>query len=113
VVGHNLLGEVILLIQHHMADIMMKVTFSADLTGLATAVAGLREGFESLSAVDIHRNARGSAHEGVCIAAGVAAVGGHVSGGRRMECAGERSVSSARVQSEWGDVWRHNGKPHS
>jgi hypothetical protein len=28
-------------------------------TGLATAVAGLREGFENPSAVDIHRDARG------------------------------------------------------
>jgi hypothetical protein len=42
-----------------MADIMMKVAFSANVTGLATAVAGLRNGFESPSAVDVHRNARG------------------------------------------------------
>jgi hypothetical protein len=45
-----MLDEVVLLIQRHMADIMMKVTLSADVTSLATAVAGLREGFESPSA---------------------------------------------------------------
>jgi hypothetical protein len=44
--------------------------------GLATVVAGLCEGFEGLSAVDIHWNTRGSVREGVCIAAGVTAVGG-------------------------------------
>jgi hypothetical protein len=57
-VGHNLLDELILLIQHHMVDFMMKVALSADVTSLATAVAGLCEGFEGLSAVDVHRNAR-------------------------------------------------------
>jgi hypothetical protein len=41
-----------------MVDIMMKVAVSADVTGLATAVAGLREEFEGLSAVDVHRDAR-------------------------------------------------------
>jgi hypothetical protein len=41
-----------------MADIMTKVTISANVTGLATAVAGLREEFEGPSAVDVHRNAR-------------------------------------------------------
>jgi hypothetical protein len=58
-VGHNMLDEVILLIQRHMVDIMMKVAFSADVTGLATAVAGLRNGFEGPSVVDIYQNARG------------------------------------------------------
>jgi hypothetical protein len=38
---------------------MTKVTLSADVTGLATLAAGLREGFEGLSVVNIHRNARG------------------------------------------------------
>jgi hypothetical protein len=38
---------------------MMKVAFSADVTGLATAIAGLHDGFESPSAVDIHWNTRG------------------------------------------------------
>jgi hypothetical protein len=57
-VGHNLLDEVILLIQHHMADIMIKVVFSTNVISLATVVAGLREGFESPSAVNIHQNAR-------------------------------------------------------
>jgi hypothetical protein len=47
---------------------------------------------------------RGSAHEGACIAAGVAAVGGHVSGGRRMECGVEWNMLSVWVWSEWGDV---------
>jgi hypothetical protein len=58
-VGHDLLDELVLLIQHHIVDIMTKVAFSASVTGLATAVAGLHNGFEGLSAVDIHRNARG------------------------------------------------------
>jgi hypothetical protein len=40
-----------LLIQDHMADIMTKVAFSAGVTGLATVVAGLCEGFEGPSAV--------------------------------------------------------------
>jgi tetrahydromethanopterin S-methyltransferase subunit E len=60
-----------------MMDVMTKITISADVTGLATAVAGLCKGFEGLSAVDVHRDARREcAREGVCIAAGVAAVGG-------------------------------------
>jgi hypothetical protein len=75
-VGQNMLDKVILLIQCHMVDIMMKVAFSADVTGLATAVAGLHDGFEGPSAVDIHQNARGgSVREEACIAAGVAVVG--------------------------------------
>jgi hypothetical protein len=41
-----------------MVDVMMKFAVSADVTGLATAVAGLREGFEGPSAVDIHMDAR-------------------------------------------------------
>jgi hypothetical protein len=51
---------------------MTKVAFSTNVTSLATAVAGIRNGFESPSAVDVHQNAR---CEGACIAAGVAAVG--------------------------------------
>jgi hypothetical protein len=42
-----------LLIQCHVADVIMKVVFSANMTGLATAVAGLCEGFEGLSVVDM------------------------------------------------------------
>jgi hypothetical protein len=41
-----------------MMDIMMKITLSADVTGLATAVAGLLKGFQGLSTVDVHRDAR-------------------------------------------------------
>jgi hypothetical protein len=41
------------------ADIVMTVSFFADVTGLATVIAGLREGFEGSSAVDVHRDARG------------------------------------------------------
>jgi hypothetical protein len=52
------LDELILLIQCHMADVVMKVAVSANVTGLATAVAGLREGFEGPSMVDVHRDAR-------------------------------------------------------
>jgi hypothetical protein len=58
-VGHNLLDELVLFIQRHMADIMMKVALSADVTGLATAVAGLCDGCEGSSAVDVYQNARG------------------------------------------------------
>jgi hypothetical protein len=57
-VGHNLLDELILLIQSHVADVMTEVALSADVAGLATAVAGLRNGFEGPSTVDVHRNAR-------------------------------------------------------
>jgi hypothetical protein len=42
-----------------MVDIMTKVTVFTDVTCLATAVAGLREGFESPSVVDVHQDARG------------------------------------------------------
>jgi hypothetical protein len=55
---------------------MMKVAFSADVTSLATTVAGLREGFESPSAVDIHRNARGK-----CTRRGVHCCRGRSGGG--------------------------------
>jgi hypothetical protein len=41
-----------------MVDVMTKITLSADVTGLPTVVAGLREGFEGPSAVDVHRDAR-------------------------------------------------------
>jgi hypothetical protein len=56
--GHNMLDKVILLIQCHVADVMMEVALSADVASLAAAVAGLHDGFEGLSTVDIHRNAR-------------------------------------------------------
>jgi hypothetical protein len=36
---------------------MMEVALSADVVGLSTAVTGLCEGFEGLSAVDVHRDA--------------------------------------------------------
>jgi hypothetical protein len=45
-------------------------------TGLATAVAGLCEGFEGPSAVDIHRNAGGK-----CVQRGVHCCRGRSSGG--------------------------------
>jgi hypothetical protein len=57
-------------------DIMTKVAFSADVTGLATAVAGLRDGFEGPSVVDVHRNARGK-----CAQRGVHCCRGHGGGG--------------------------------
>jgi hypothetical protein len=40
VVGHDLLNEFVLLIQCHVADIMTEVALSADVNGLAAAVAG-------------------------------------------------------------------------
>jgi hypothetical protein len=58
VVGHNTLDKVVLLIQCHVADVMMEVTLSADVASLATAVAGLCDGFEDPSTVDVHRDAR-------------------------------------------------------
>jgi hypothetical protein len=58
-VGHDVLDELILLIQRHMADVMTKVAPFADVAGLATAVAGLCEGFEGSSAVDVHWNTGG------------------------------------------------------
>jgi hypothetical protein len=71
-----MLDELVFLVQRHVAHIMMEVSLSADVAGLSTAVAGLHEGFESWGAVDVHRNAGGSVREGVCIAAGVAALEG-------------------------------------
>jgi hypothetical protein len=84
-VGHNLLDEVILFIQHHMEDVMMKVTFSTDVTSLATALAGLRKGFES------ECSQHPSEYQGeVCMKERALLQGvrwwGHVNGGRRMEC---------------------------
>jgi hypothetical protein len=59
VVGQDVLDVLVFLFQRHVADIMPKVTVFTDVAGLATSVAGLRERFECLSAVDIHRDARG------------------------------------------------------
>jgi hypothetical protein len=42
-----------------MEDVMPKVAVFTDVIGLAASVAGLHERFECLSAVDIHRDARG------------------------------------------------------
>jgi hypothetical protein len=55
---------------------MTKVAVSADVTGLATVVAGLREGFEGLSVVDVHRDARRE-----CAQRGVHCWRGHSGGG--------------------------------
>jgi hypothetical protein len=41
-IGHNPLDEFVFLIQGHVVDVVMTVTFFADVNGLATAVAGLR-----------------------------------------------------------------------
>jgi hypothetical protein len=38
---------------------MTKITVSTDVTGLATAVVGFHNGFEGLSVVNVHRNAKG------------------------------------------------------
>jgi hypothetical protein len=45
---------------------MMEVAFSASVTGLATVIAGLRDGLEGPSVVNIHWNARGK-----CVRRGV------------------------------------------
>jgi hypothetical protein len=42
-----------------MVDVMMKIAVFTNVTSLATVVAGLHTGFESLSAVDVHWDARG------------------------------------------------------
>jgi hypothetical protein len=55
---------------------MMEVTLSAGVTGPSTAVTGLCEGFEGLSAVDVHQDAGRECVRRVCIAAGVMVVGG-------------------------------------
>jgi hypothetical protein len=55
---------------------MMEVAFFADVTSLATSVACLRDGFESPSVVDIHRNARGE-----CARRGMHCCRGHGGGG--------------------------------
>jgi hypothetical protein len=54
----------------------MKVAFSASVTGLATVVAGCAMGLRVRVRSTSIRIPGGSACEGVCIAAGVAAVGG-------------------------------------
>jgi hypothetical protein len=58
-----------------MVDIMTKVAFSADVTGLAIAVAGLHNGFEGLSAVDVYQDARGK-----CVQRGMHCYRGHSGG---------------------------------
>jgi hypothetical protein len=63
-------------------------------TGLATAVACLHDGFEGPSSVDIHRNARGECAKGCALLQGSRQWGEPVSGRRRMDCVGERSESS-------------------
>jgi hypothetical protein len=57
-IGCNPLDEFVPPIQGYVADVVMTVAFFADVTGLATAIAGLREGFEGSSVVDVHRDAR-------------------------------------------------------
>jgi hypothetical protein len=74
--GHDVLDELVLLIQCHMADVMTKVTLFADVASLATAVAGLCEGFECSSAVDVHWNTGGE-----CVRRGIHCFRGRGSGG--------------------------------
>jgi hypothetical protein len=54
-----MLDVLVFLFQHHVADIMLKVTVSTDVAGLSASVAGLPERFECPSAVNVHRDARG------------------------------------------------------
>jgi hypothetical protein len=42
-----------------MADVMLKVAVSTDVTNLAASVAGLCKRFECPDVVDVHRDARG------------------------------------------------------
>jgi hypothetical protein len=55
---------------------MMKVAFSANVTSLATVVAGLCDRFESLGVVDVYQNTRGK-----CTQQDVHCCRGHGSGG--------------------------------
>jgi hypothetical protein len=88
------LDEFVLLIQCHMADVMMKVALFADVAGLATAVAGLCEGLEGPSAVDIHRDARRECTQRGVIATGVAAEGGCERRKENGVCGGAECVVS-------------------
>jgi hypothetical protein len=58
-VGQDVLDVLVFLFQCHVADVMLKVTVSTDVAGLATSVAGLCERFECPSVVNVHRDARG------------------------------------------------------
>jgi hypothetical protein len=69
------LDILVFLFQRHVADIMPKIAVSTDVAGLAASVAGLREGFEVQVESTSIGIPGGSAREGVCITAGVAAVG--------------------------------------
>jgi hypothetical protein len=74
-VGHNPLDEVILFIQCHIVDVMVEVALSANVASLATAVAGLHNGFEGPGGVDVHGNARRE-----CTQRGMHCCRGHGSG---------------------------------
>jgi hypothetical protein len=74
-VGHNMLDKVILFIQCYMVDIMMKVAFSADVTSLATVVAGCIRGLRVQVRSTSIGMPGGSACKGACITAGVTVVG--------------------------------------
>jgi hypothetical protein len=54
-----MLDKVVLIIQHHVADVMIEVALSNNVISLATAVAGLHYGIEGLSMVDVYWDARG------------------------------------------------------
>jgi hypothetical protein len=70
---------------------MTKVALFANVTGLATAVAGLCDGFEGPSAVDVPQNARGK-----CAQRGVHFCRGRSGGGMSAK-KGEWSVWGSRV----------------
>jgi hypothetical protein len=76
-----------------MMDVMTKITISADVTGLATVVAGLREGFEGPSAVNVHRDARRECARRCALLQGLRQWE-DVSGGIRRVCVGEQHMSS-------------------
>jgi hypothetical protein len=67
-----------------MVDIIMKVALFASVTSLATAVAGLHNGFKGLNVVNVYWDAR--------------------------VCKGVEHVIVEGV-GEWGGLG-HNGKPH-
>jgi hypothetical protein len=79
---------------------MTEVALAADVTGLATAVAALHDGFEGPSTVDIHMDVRA---KGCALLQGLWQWG-DVSRGTRRVCVGEQDMSSVWVRSEWGGI---------
>jgi hypothetical protein len=81
-----------------MADVVTAVTFFADMTGLATVVAGLCWGFKCASRSMSIEMPGGSVCEGACIAAGVMAMEGCEQKNENGICGGAGYVVSMGVE---------------